>query len=100
MLGKKLKELRISAGLLQRQVAAELEIDTAYLSKIENSAKPVSISSLPKLASYYNIEESLLNTLWLADKVIDLVKNEDVALKALSIAENELKKLKKEASTK
>jgi len=29
MLGEKLKEIRESKGLLQRQVAAELDIDTA-----------------------------------------------------------------------
>ena len=44
MLGEKLKELRESKGLLQRQVAAELDVDTAYISKMENNDKPVSNS--------------------------------------------------------
>lgn len=44
MLGEKLKELRESKGLLQRQVAAELKVDTAYISKMENNDKPVSNS--------------------------------------------------------
>lgn len=35
MLGEKLKELRESKGLLQRQVAAELDVDAAYISKME-----------------------------------------------------------------
>lgn len=30
MLGEKLKELRESKGLLQRQVAAELDVDTLH----------------------------------------------------------------------
>ena len=42
MLGQKLKELREARGLLQRQVAAELDVDTAYISKMENNDKPVS----------------------------------------------------------
>jgi transcriptional regulator with XRE-family HTH domain len=33
MLGEKLKELRESKGLLQRQVAAELDVDTATSAK-------------------------------------------------------------------
>ena len=34
MLGEKLKELRESKGLVQRQVAAALGVDTAYVSKM------------------------------------------------------------------
>ena len=44
MLGEKLKELRESKRLVQRQVAAELKVDTAYISKMENNDKPVSNS--------------------------------------------------------
>jgi len=50
MLGEKLKELREAKGLMQRQVAAELEVDTAYISKMENNDKPVSLKHLKKMA--------------------------------------------------
>jgi HTH-type transcriptional regulator, competence development regulator len=53
MLGEKLKELREAKGLVQRQVAAELEVDTAYISKIESNEKPVSRTHLKKLAISY-----------------------------------------------
>jgi len=36
MIGGKLKELRESKGLLQREVAAKLDVDTAYISKMES----------------------------------------------------------------
>lgn len=39
MLGKKLRELREAKGLVQRQIAAKLEVDIAYISKIENGEK-------------------------------------------------------------
>lgn len=43
MLGERLRLLRESKGLLQREVAAELAVDTAYISKMENNDKPVSL---------------------------------------------------------
>lgn len=91
MLGEKLKELRESKGLLQRQLAAELDIDTAYISKMENSDKPVSKSYLSKLAHLYNIEEEELMVLWLADKIYDVIKNENIAIKALMLVETKIK---------
>ena len=91
MLGEKLKELREAKGLVQRQVAAELEVDTAYVSKMESNEKPVSRSHLKKLSEFLGIEKEELLTIWLADKVYDLVKDEDVALKALAATEEELK---------
>jgi transcriptional regulator with XRE-family HTH domain len=46
MLGEKLRELREAKGLVQRQVAADLEVDTAYISKMEHNEKPVSRNHL------------------------------------------------------
>jgi transcriptional regulator with XRE-family HTH domain len=90
MLGEKLKELREAKGLVQRQVAAELEVDTAYVSKMESNEKPVSRTHLKKLAELLGIDEEELLIIWLADKLYDVVKDEDVALKAMQLAQNEL----------
>ena len=98
MLGEKLKELRESKGLLQRLVAAELDVDTAYISKMENNDKPVSKANLSKLAKLYDVDEQELLTLWLADKVYDVVKDQDVALKAMELAEEKIKFNKKNKS--
>lgn len=95
MLGEKLKELREAKGLVQRQVAAELEVDTAYISKMESNEKPVSRQHLKKLSVLLGIAEDELLTLWLADKVYDVVKGEAVALKAMHVAEVEVKKIVK-----
>jgi HTH-type transcriptional regulator, competence development regulator len=95
MLGEKLKELREAKGLLQRQVAVELDVDTAYISKMENNDKPVSRNNLVKLARIFDINEKQLFTYWLADKVYDILKDEEMGLKAIVIAEEELKTKKK-----
>lgn len=90
MLGEKLRELREAKGLVQRQVAAELEVDTAYVCKMECNEKPVSRNYLRKLSMLLGIAEKELLTLWLADKVYDVVKDETIAIKAMKIAQVEL----------
>jgi transcriptional regulator with XRE-family HTH domain len=94
MLGQKIRELREAKGLVQRQVAAELEVDTAYVSKIESNEKPVSRQHLKKLSVLLGISEDVLLTLWLADKVYDVVKDEEVAIKAMHFAEAHFLKTK------
>ncbi len=96
MLGERLKKFRENKGLLQRQVAAKLEVDTAYISKIESNEKLVSRTHLKTLAALYDTSENELTSLWLADKVFDVVKNEAEGLKAIGFAENELLKMKKQ----
>ena len=91
MLGKKLKELRQAKGLVQRQVAANLEVDTAYISKMESNEKPVSRQHLKKLSVMLDIGEEELLTIWLADKLYDIAKDEAVGLKAMEAAEEVLK---------
>jgi hypothetical protein len=50
---------------------------------------------LSKLAKLYDVDEQELLTLWLADKVYDVVKDQDVALKAMEVAEEEIKSKRK-----
>lgn len=91
MLGEKLKTLREGKGLVQREIAAFLEVDTAYISKVENNEKPLSRNHLSRLAEILTVPEVDLFTIWLADKVYDLLKDEAVGLRAIQIAEVELK---------
>lgn len=98
MLGQKLKVLREAKGMVQRQVAAKLEVDTAYVSKIEGNEKPVSRNHLKKLSKLFSISEEELLTLWLANKLFVLAKDESVGLKAMEAAEKELKIQKKKRS--
>ncbi len=71
MLGDKLRELREAKSLLQRQVTAELEVDTAYISKMQSNEKPVSRQHLKKLSALLGIAEQMLLTHGLADKVAE-----------------------------
>jgi HTH-type transcriptional regulator, competence development regulator len=85
MLGQKLKELREEHQFVQREVAAKLEVDTAYVSKMENGTKQVSRSWLPILADMFKVQESELVTLWIADKIDKIIIDESCGAKALEL---------------
>ena len=74
LFGNKIKELRDEQGLLQRQLAAVLEIDTPMFSKIERGDRRAKREQVIKLAELLHQDENEMLTLWLADKVLDVVK--------------------------
>lgn len=88
MIGTKIRELREERGLLLRQVAATLEIDTATLSKMEREVKTLRKEHLQKLANIYGIDVAQLIAIWLADKLINILEGEEeeTSKKALIIA--------------
>jgi transcriptional regulator with XRE-family HTH domain len=91
MLGQKIRELREARGLVQREIAAILEVDTAYVSKMESNEKPVSRHHLKKLSQLLKVREEELHTLWVADKLYGIAKAEPDGLKALELVGAELK---------
>ena len=95
IIGKKLRELREQKGLLLRQVAASLEVDTAYISKMERGDKNIKREYIIKLAGIYQTDKDELISIWLADMVYDLLKDEKLAKKALEIAGKHLELKKK-----
>lgn len=89
--GSKIKELREANGLLQRQVASQLEIDTPMLSKIERGERKAKKEQVLQFAKLYRADNNELLTLWLADQIYDVIKDEDLASKAMDVAQEELK---------
>ncbi|MEI6050095.1 MAG: helix-turn-helix transcriptional regulator [Bacteroidota bacterium] len=95
IIGQKLRELREKKGLLLRQVAAELEVDTAYMSKMERGEKNIKREFIIKLAEIYRTDKDQLLTIWLADMVYDILKEEDLAKQALDLAGKHIELIKK-----
>ena len=91
-LGKRIRELREEKELLQRQLAASLEIDTPMYSKIERGERKAKREQVLKLAELFTADKNELLTLWLADQVYELVKNEENATEALNFVAVSLKK--------
>ena len=85
----KLKELREEKQLLQRQLASALEIDTPMYSRIERGERKAKREQVVLLAKLLDANEKELLQLWLADKVYDVLAEEDCADGGINIvAEN------------
>lgn len=97
MFGSKIRKLREEKGLVLRQLAAALEIDTATMSKIERGDRQARKDHLHILSEILETNYQGLHTLWLAHKVYELVADEDDAIAALTIAEEQVayQKMKK-----
>ena len=91
LLGNKIRSLRDEQGILQRQVAAYLEIDTPMFSKIERGDRRAKSSQVIQMATYFKVDEKEMLTLWLADKVLDALEDEDeLKLTAIETAKSKL----------
>ena len=90
-LGQKIRELREQAGLKQRELAYLLEIGEGFLSKVENDQKPLKRKDLTKLNELFKITIEELESLWLANKLYSIVRDEESALTALKVAEEQIK---------
>ncbi len=78
--GKRLRELRIRAGMTQRELASRVNVDFTYLSKIENGAlAPPSEKVLLKLAVALNIDKDEIITLAgrIPSDIVQMLKNRE-----------------------
>ncbi len=92
-LGQKIRELRNTQSLLLRQVAAQLEVDTALMSKIERGERNASKQQVIDIAKFLKANEEEFLTLWLADKIeSSIIEEPKVAYQAMKIANKNLKK--------
>jgi len=88
--GNLIRNTREEKELLLRHIAAELDVDTALISKIERGEKTAKREHVLALAQLYNIDPEELIALWLADQVAHLVENEPQAEKAIRFALNNI----------
>lgn len=91
MVGLKIRELRERNQLLLRQLAAQLDMDTAMLSKMERGDRLFRKEDIISLARVFNYSQEELLTLWLADKILKAVENESYKPQALNLVLNTLK---------
>jgi len=97
-IGEILREKREEKGLLLRQVAAKLDIDTAILSKIERSERKASKKQVIKLAEILDLKEEDLLIQYLSEKILYEIKDEKLGSKALKVAEQKMKYISKNKS--
>lgn len=93
LFANQIKKLREENNLLQRQLASALEIDTPMYSKIERGDRLAKREQVVIIAKFLSTDENELLSLWLADKVLDVLEGEkELGSKVLEIVNKSLKK--------
>jgi len=92
--GERIRELRTKQGLLLRQLASKLDVDTSIISKVERGDRQLKKEQIPLLAEILQADMVELETLWLADQLMQLVKDEPTADEALKSVSKKIKKTK------
>ncbi|MCK9399178.1 MAG: helix-turn-helix domain-containing protein [Bacteroidales bacterium] len=92
-IGETLRKLRGQNELPLRKVAALLDIDVAILSKMERGERKMTKEVVLKLADIYKYNADDLLVLFLSDKIMFEIRDEDLGEKALKIAEQRVKYL-------
>lgn len=93
LFANQIKKLREENNLLQRQLASALEIDTPMYSKIERGDRLAKREQVVIIANFLSTDENELLSLWLADKVLDVLEGEkELGSKVLEIVNKSLKK--------
>ncbi|RXK60730.1 XRE family transcriptional regulator [Lacibacter luteus] len=93
--GDKIRIAREQSSLLLRQVAAELDIDQAIISKYERGGRKPTREQVLKFAKFYKLNKDELLVAWLSDKVTYELSDENLACEALKVAEAKIKYVQK-----
>ena len=92
--GDIIRQLREDRQLPLRKIAALLDIDTSYYSKIERSEKSATKEQILKLETFFQVEKDSLMIPFLSEKIFYEISDEDCADKVLKVAEKQVKYIK------
>ena len=90
-LGDMLRRLRVEQKLPLRKVAALLDVDVAILSKMERGERKLNKEVVLKLAEIYHHDPEELVIMYLSEKILYEIGDEELALKGLLAAEGEVR---------
>ncbi len=92
--GDIIRQLREDRQLPLRKIAALLDIDTSYYSKIERSEKSATKEQILKLEAFFEVEKNSLMIPFLSEKIFNEISDEDCADQVLKVAEKQVKYIK------
>jgi len=92
--GERIRGLRTKQKLLLRQVASKLDVDPSIISKIERGERLIKKEQIALLAEILKADKEALLTLWLADKLYNVIEGESMADQALKSVSKKIKKKK------
>lgn len=89
--GKYIRRLRKEKGLTLTQLGAELSLDSANLSKIENGKREFDEKRLTKLAQVFSLDLEKLKTEFFSALFAKKIYESNCSTEALSVAEDKVK---------
>jgi HTH-type transcriptional regulator, competence development regulator len=94
--GEYIRKMREVKNLPLRKVAAELDIDTSTLSKIEKNERNANDQILERLSSFFSINKADLKVRYLSDKISYQLLEEEDGIEILKVAEQKIKYYKQQ----
>lgn len=89
-LGNYIKSEREKKGLLMRELAALVDVDTSMISKVENGYRIPTKEQVEKMAKALNLDYKYLLHIWYADKILQEIQSEDNALEIVKLVEKRI----------
>ena len=91
LFANKIRELRENKQMLQRHISAAFDIDNAMYCKIERGERRAKREHIPIIAEILQTNSEELLTLWLADQVVTVMKEDkEISDKVLSIVKQKI----------
>ena len=88
--GEYIRQLREARNLPLRKIAAELDIDTSTLSKIEKNERNANEQIIEKLSQIFSIDKADLKVRYLSDKITYQLLDEEDGIEILKVAEQKI----------
>ena len=92
--GEYIRQLRKDSGLTLTQLAAQLELDSANLSKIENGKREFDEKRLERLAKVFQLDLNKVKTEFFSDLFAKKIYENNCSPEILTVAEEKVKYLK------
>jgi transcriptional regulator with XRE-family HTH domain len=92
--GEYIRKLRTENGMTLTQLAAQLELDSANLSKIENGKREFDEKRLEKLATVFNLKLDDIKTEFFSDLFAKKIYENNCSMETLMVAEEKVNYLK------
>ncbi|GEM54638.1 transcriptional regulator [Flavobacterium branchiophilum] len=96
--GNRIKTLREEKQIPQRQLAVALEIDTATYCKIEKGDRKAKREQVFILSELLEVDSKELIRLWSADKVYDIIAEEEEATQILNVVAESIVEYKRKSA--
>jgi transcriptional regulator with XRE-family HTH domain len=90
-IGTQIRNLRETAEMPLRKLAALLDIDQSTLSKIENQKRNVPEEILPKLAKVFKLDIKKLEKEFFSEKIAEMIYRVSDSTELLTLAEEKAK---------